>query len=102
MPKDTLGGKRGATSKIEPTKTDVHNKGVDEIIKKYGYAIEEINKDPEPYWAGGGYWVYLRAGYISPDMDGQTIHEANINDVKSYLKNVRKATKEELRSIGGK
>ena len=96
-------GSRGATSSIkhiEPTKTNIHNKGIDKIIEKYGYAIEEIDKDNDPYEAGGGYWVYLRKDYFSPDMEAQTIHEANINDVNSYLKNVRKITKEERKQYG--
>lgn len=94
-----LFGGRGASSsnaKLEPTKTNVHNKSIDNMIKKYGNIISQIDKDDDPYWAGGGYWITLRDGYASPEMDGgRTIHEANVNDVMKLLKNVRKATKEE-------
>ena len=82
---------------LQPTKTNIHNKGVDNMINKYGNIIDEIHKDAEPYEFGGGYWVFLRKGYYSPDMESQTIHEASVSDVMKYLKGVRKLTEEEKR-----
>ena len=84
------GASSSASNKIAPTTTNIHNKSVDNMIKKYGNIIEDIYKDAEAFEYGGGYWVTLREGYISPDMDARTIHEGSVSEVLKLLRNVKK------------
>ncbi len=45
---------------------------------------DSVNKD-----FGPSYWVYLNAGWICPEMEGHTIHEDTLSDLRPMLKQVR-------------
>ena len=49
---------------------------------------------------GASYWCYLKPGFISPDMECGSIHEATIKDVCEKLNNARPATLEEVKAAG--
>lgn len=89
-------GGRGASSstkKLNPTKTNIHNKSVDNMIAKYGDLIDEVDYEGRDYESGEGYWVYLREGYEARSTDSNTIHEASIKDVLVDLKYIREQQK---------
>jgi len=45
-------------------------------------------------------WVYLLAGYISPDMECGTIHEGTVAECCELLNGSRRATLEEIERAG--
>ncbi len=51
-------------------------------------------------WDGCSYWVYLKAGYISPNNECGSIHEPTIKDCCRELNNARRATVEEIECLG--
>ena len=47
-----------------------------------------------------GRWVYLKEGYISPDMECGTIHEPSVKACCELLNSCRRATLEEVARAG--
>lgn len=45
-------------------------------------------------------WVYLKPGYLSPDMECGTIHEGTIKECCELLNNARRMTVEEVERAG--
>jgi hypothetical protein len=45
-------------------------------------------------------WVYLHAGYISPENECGTIHEGTVGECCELLNNARRATLEEIEHQG--
>ena len=41
-----------------------------------------------------GYWIYLKDGYWSPDMEAITIHEMTVKDLLDVFSRVEKAPPE--------
>lgn len=61
--------------------------GMNKLIDKYKDIIESVHRE---YNDGVDYWIYLKDGFICSDTECGTIHEYNIKDCASALKNVIK------------
>lgn len=65
--------------------------------------LNDIKAHPWVYDAfndGDGWWVYMHAGFIQPDMECGSIHEDTIRECCDMLNNARRATPEEIEPQG--
>lgn len=42
------------------------------------------------YEGDEGWWIHLKEGYISPEMECRTIHERTIAELIPYVNNIKK------------
>lgn len=50
-------------------------------------AVDEVGKDDD------GYWVWLKTGWVCPDMECGTIHEYTVADAIAMLKTIKEVGK---------
>lgn len=64
--------------------------------------VESTHTEDDGYREDGkpARWVYLKPGYISPDMECGTIHEGTVAECCDMLNNSRRATPEEIERQG--
>ena len=53
-------------------------------------AIEDVECDPYDGDNGGSYWVYLKAGWKSPDDWCHTIHEDTLAELRYMVKGIER------------
>lgn len=53
-------------------------------------AIESVECDPYNGSNGGSYWVYLNAGWRSPDDYCHTIHEDTLDEIRQMVRGIER------------
>ena len=67
------------------------SKTIQRYIDKHPDKFASWHREPNIDGANGrDYWVYCKSPYFSPDMETQTIHEANVKETLEKMRGVIK------------
>lgn len=52
--------------------------------------VDSIHKEDDGCWETPAWWVYLKEGWINPEMECGTIHQRTIKDVCDEINGIQK------------